>query len=72
MAEIKNKLNGGIELLAKAIQQVFDETMSASREAVKGDLSDERRLNEHIDERADRTDTTNVQSQLASIGKTSR
>ena len=66
--ETKNKLNGGIELLAKAMRQVFDENMEATREAVKGDLSDmEGRLNEHIDERVDhldkRIDTTNENMQ---------
>ena len=34
MAEIKNKLNGGVELLAKAMRQVFDENMAATREAI--------------------------------------
>ena len=34
MADIKNKLNGGIDLLAKAMRQVFDENMAATREAI--------------------------------------
>ena len=76
MADIKNKLNGGPELLAKAIQQVFEETMSATREVVREDLSEmevrlkkdssemEGRLNKHLDERINTTDE-NMQAQFA-------
>ncbi len=64
----KNKLNGSADLLAKAIQQVFEEATEISRAQVKQDMHGmEQNLSDKIDATNESIKTTNqnMQAQFA-------